>query len=67
MPREALNSQTHLLRLSNASDHLPAGAVHKVIQWVDTIEVRVRCIASLGTYCAKHNLNSSIDNAGVRL
>jgi len=33
---------------SNASDHLPAGALPRAIRRVHTRKERVRCIASLG-------------------
>ena len=33
---------------ANASDHLPEGATAKLIHWVQTPWVRVRCIVSLG-------------------
>ena len=32
---------------SNASDHLPAGAIARAIHWVHTFGERDRCIASL--------------------
>jgi hypothetical protein len=41
-----------LLRLSNARDHLHAGANAKAIHWVHTPGVRGRCIASLGDMAA---------------
>ena len=36
--------------LSNASDHLPAGAGVKAIHWLHIPGERGRCIASLGRY-----------------